>query len=118
MKHHDPDDETVTHFEARPRKKIGGFFITLYRYRECHPAYGQTECQCTPDMKARNSVCHFCMNRRWGIRLQYKGPMGWKFHSQDKDEDITPHLHPIEDLPRITGDNLMTKVFNGNMYAG
>ena len=118
MKHHDPDDETVTHFEARPRKKIGGFFITLYRYRECHPAYGQTECQCTPDMKARNSVCHFCMNRRWGIRLQYKGPMGWKFHSQDKNEDITPHLHLIEDLPRITGDNLMTKVFNGNMYAG
>jgi hypothetical protein len=118
-KHHDPNDETVTHFRAIERKDLGGYFITLYRFREFMPAYGQTECNCTPELKARNSICFFCLNKMHGLRPQYKGPLGWKFHSQQSDADVLPHLHPIEELPEITGDNLVDKKFNpASLYAG
>jgi len=117
-KHHDPNDETVTHFRAVERKN-GGFFITLYRFREGWPTYGQTECQCTPDLIARNSICHFCMNKKMGMRPQYRGPLGWKFHMQQPDAEVLPHLHPIESLPDITGDNLIEQKFDPrSMYAG
>lgn len=118
MKNKNAADETATHFRAVDRKDFGGFFITLYRFREGWPAYGQTECQCTPELKERNSVCHFCINKRMGIRPQYKGPMGWKFHSMDRDP--TPvELFSIEKLFEVTGDEIDGSKFNpSNMYAG
>jgi len=117
MKHHDPNDETVTHFRAVERKDLGGFFITLYRFKEGWPTYGQTECHCKE--LTDGSTCHFCLNKKMGMRPQYKGPLGWKFHSQQSDAEVLPHLHPIEKLPEITGDNLVERKFNPrSMYAG
>lgn len=93
MKHHDPTDETVTHFMAK-EKRSGGFFITLYRFRKSD----------YPDKRERP---------------QYRGPLGWKFHMQQKDEDVIPLLRPIEELPEVTGDNLVERKFNPqSMYAG
>ena len=117
-KHPSPIDESATHFRVGERAEKGGYFITLYRYREGWPAHGQTECQCTPEMKERMSSCHFCINKRMGIRPEYKGPMGWKFHSSDTDP--TPEqLYPVDKLFEITGDKPDGSEFNNaNMYAG
>jgi len=118
MLHHDPSDNTVTHFIAKPRQN-GGFYITLYRFLEGYSAYGQTECHCTPELKARNSICNYCRNKKMGIRPQYKGPLGWKFHSQQPDSEVLKQLQPIEKLPEITGDDMGARIFNpNNIYAG
>jgi hypothetical protein len=110
-------DSTATHFIAN--KTNTGFAITLYRFREQYPKYGQTECNCTPELKARNSICHFCLSQRIGVRPEYLGPMGWNTHSQVKDSDIIPKLQPIEKLEEITGDNLEKEIWQeGNIYAG
>ena len=112
-------DSTATHFTAKKKKNANGFAITLYRFREQHSKYGQTECNCTPELKARNSVCHFCISESVGIRPEYLGPMGWKSHSAVKDEDVIPKLLPIEKLEEITGDNLEKEIWQeGNIYAG
>lgn len=83
----------ATHFKAHKRQSQDkGFAITLYRFRK---------------------------NDRGNIRPEYLGPLGWSFHSQDKDEDIIKLLHPIEKLEEMTGDNLETKTFSeDNIYAG
>lgn len=112
--------KTATHFKANRRTSSGidGWAITLYRFMG-RPKYGQTECNCTPELNARNSVCHFCISESAGERPQYLGPMGWSFHSQDKDEDIIKLLHPIEKLEEMAGDSLETKTFSeDNIYAG
>ena len=108
-----------THFKAHKRQSQDkGFAITLYRFKRLSK-YGQTECNCSPELLARNSICHFCISEKAGERPQYLGPLGWSFHSQDKDEDIIKLLHPIEKLEEITGDNLKTKTFSeDNIYAG
>lgn len=116
-KHPEPIKGTATHFRASTNTG-NGFFITLYRFREGWPAYGQTECQCTPEFKARGSECHFCVNKRMGIRPEYLGPLGWKFHSSDPDPKIED-LHTIDKLKEITGDDPDGSEFdNNNMYAG
>lgn len=110
--------ETATHFKAHKRNSESGWFITLYRFRGLS-SYGQTECNCTDELKARNSVCNFCLSERAGERPQYLGPIGWHFHFADKDEDVIPKLQPIEKLEEITGDNIETNIWQeGNMYAG
>jgi len=94
-KHFDPKDNTVTHFTASKNKSNDGFFITLYRFRS------------RPFDKDEK------------LRPQYKGPLGWHFHSSVNDEDVIPKLKPIEELPEVTGDNLIKGIFNKNsMYAG
>jgi len=110
---------TATHFKAHKRQSQDkGFAITLYRFMGLSKG-GQTECNCYPELLARNSICHFCSSEKVGKRPQYLGPMGWSFHSIDKDEDIIKLLHPIEKLEEMTGDNLETKTFSGdNIYAG
>jgi len=119
MKHHDPNDKTATHFIARKNAITDGFFITLYRFKEPYPAYGQTECNCTKELKERGSICHYCMNEKLKERPQYKGPMGWQFHSQQNDTDVIKEMHTIDKLPAITGDDLTKGIFNQNsMYAG
>lgn len=111
--------ETATHFKANKRQSQDkGFAITLYRFKGLSK-YGQTECNCYPELLARNSKCHFCISENAGKRPQYLGPMGWQFHSSTKDEDIIPKLQPIEKLEEVTGDNLETKTFSeDNIYAG
>ena len=95
MKHHDPNDKTATHFIARKNKTTGGFFITLYRFKNTD--YGI----------------------KTGKRPQYKGPLGWQFHSQQNDTDVIKEMHTIDKLPAITGDDLTKGIFNQNsMYAG
>ena len=112
-------DSTATHFKAHRRKSEDGWAITLYRFRLQHSKYGQTKCNCTPELIARNSVCHFCISERVGIRPEYLGPMGWRAHSATKDEDVIPKLLPIEKLEEITGDNLEKEIWQeGNIYAG
>ena len=114
---------TATHFIANKRKDSygldkEGFAITLYRF-EGRPKYGQTECNCTPELKARNSICHFCISEKAGLRPQYLGPMGWNFHYSVKDKDIISKLLPIEKLEEVTGDNLEKGIWQkGNIYAG
>jgi hypothetical protein len=111
-------DESATHFIARERKYEKGFAITLYRFKGLSK-YGQTECNCTPELLARNSKCHFCISENAGEIPQYLGPMGWRFHSQVKDSDIIPKLQPIEKLEEVTGDNLEKEIWQpGNIYAG
>lgn len=111
-------DSTATHFIANKKKDETGFAITLYRFVET-PKYGQTECNCTPELKARNSMCHFCISEKIGTRPQYLGPMGWNYHSSVKDSDIIPKLLPIEKLEEITGDNLEKEIWQeNNIYAG
>ena len=113
-----PVDETATHFRVGERSEKGGYFITLYRYREGWPAYGQTECQCNAEAKAKGGTCHFCINKRMGIRPEYKGPLGWKFHSADTDP-TSEQLHTVDKLFEITGDRPDGTEFNNdNMYAG
>jgi len=52
-------------------------------------------------------------------RPEYKGPLGWSFHLSEKDSDIIPELLPIEDLEKITGDNIERSEFSEfNIYAG
>lgn len=110
-------DDTATHFTATERKDLGGHFIVLYRFREVWPSYGQTECQCTKEMKERRSRCWYCLNKECGVRPQYKGPMGWKFHSADKDPS-PDNLFPIERLEEVTGDSVDGRKINKrNMYA-
>ena len=110
-------DETVTHFRAIKRPDIGGFFITLYRFKEGYPAYGMTECHCS-DLQ-EGSTCHFCINKKMGIRPQYKGALGWKFHTAQSDNEVLPHLHPIDELLAMTGDDLDKGTFQSNsLYAG
>lgn len=111
-------DKSATHFKANRRGSIDGWAITLYRFKGL-PKYGQTECKCTPELKARNSICHYCVSERRGVRPQYLGPMGWSFHSMDRDEDVIPKLQPIEKLEEVTGDNLEKEIWQeGNIYAG
>lgn len=113
-------DSTATHFKAHRRTSsdIDGWAITLYRFMG-RPKHGQTECNCTPELIARNSICHFCVSEKAGVRPQYLGPMGWSFHSATKDEDILPKLQPIEELEEVTGDNLEKEIWQeGNIYAG
>ena len=110
-------DSTATHFLAN-KKKEGGYAITLYRFRGI-PKYGQTECNCTPELNARNSRCFFCISTKAGERPQYLGPLGWSFHYSVKDSDILPKLLPIEKLEEITGDNLEKEIWQeDNIYAG
>ena len=91
-KHHDPKDASVSHFTAI-KNEAGGFGITLYRFKK-------------EDQDA-------------GERPQYKGPLGWAYHVNEKDSDIIPLLFPIEDLPTITGDNLVKRIFQkNNGYSG
>ena len=109
-------DSTATHFIAS--KSRTGFAIILYRFRG-RSKYGQTECNCTPELITRNSICHFCISENAGERPQYLGPLGWSFHSAQKDEDIVPRLQPIEKLEEVTGDNLDKEIWQeGNLYAG
>jgi len=111
-------DLTATHFRAGRRARTDGWAITLYRFRG-KDTYGQTECKCTPELNTRNSICHFCVCERAGVRPQYLGPMGWSFHSQTKDYDVLPKLLPIEKLEEMTGDNLEKEIWQeGNIYAG
>ena len=111
-------DSTATHFIANKRQNEKGFAITLYRFMEM-PKYGQTECNCTPELNARNSKCHFCISEQLGLRPQYLGPMGWSFHSFVKDEVVIAKLLPIEKLEEITGDNLEKEIWQEhNIYAG
>ena len=112
--------KTATHFKANKRKSSGtdGWAITLYRFKGLSK-YGQTECNCTPELKARNSICHFCISENAGVRPQYLGPMGWSFHSATKDEDVIPKLQPIEKLKEVTGDDIENEIWQeGNIYAG
>lgn len=83
---------TATHFIARPRKYVeGGYAIILYRY-------------------ARGGTI---------LRPQYMGPLGWSFHSSQKDEDVEQELQPIRKLKEVTGDDLEKWEFTGlNIYAG
>jgi len=109
---------TATHFRANKTKNEKGFAITLYRFKGLSKCR-QTECNCTDELKARNSICDFCISERAGERPQYKGPMGWSFHSADKDEDIIPKLLPINKLEEITGDNIEKNIWQSeNIYAG
>ena len=113
-------DETATHFKAHRRESSGidGWAITLYRFKGLSKC-GQTECNCYPELIARNSICHFCASKKARVRPQYLGPMGWEFHLIDKDEDILPKLQPIEKLEEVTGDNLEKEIWQeGNIYAG
>jgi hypothetical protein len=111
-------DSTATHFLANKKKDKPGFVITLYRFRGKSKC-GQTECNCTPELLARNSRCHFCISELCGERPQYLGPMGWSFHRATKDEDIIPKLFPIERLTEITGDDLEEEIWQEhNIYAG
>jgi hypothetical protein len=41
----------ATHFLANKKKNSEGYAITLYRFQGL-PKYGQTECNCTPELKA------------------------------------------------------------------
>ncbi len=108
----------ATHFLANKKKNSEGYAITLYRFQGL-PKYGQTECNCTPELKARNSFCHFCVSENAGIRPQYLGPLGWSFHSSTKDSDIIPKLLPIDKLEEVTGDNIEKRIWNpNNIYAG
>lgn len=111
-------DSTATHFIANKMKDETGFAIVLYRFMGL-PKYGQTECNCTPELKSRNSLCHFCISEKAGLRPQYLGPIGWRFHYLVKDEDIIPKLLPIEKLEEVTGDNLEKEIWQeNNIYAG
>jgi len=111
-------ESKATHFIAKRRSKTDGWAITLYRFMGLSKN-GQTECKCTPELNARNSICHFCASEKAGTRPQYLGPMGWKFHFQVKDSDVLPKLHPIEKLEEMTGDNLEKEIWQeGNLYAG
>jgi hypothetical protein len=112
-------DKTATHFKANKRTSQDiGYAITLYRFMGLSK-YGQTECNCTPELRANNSKCHFCISEKAGVRPQYLGPMGWSFHSITKDEDVLPKLLPIEKLEEITGDNLEKEIWTGdNIYSG
>lgn len=110
-------DSTATHFIANKRSK-GGFAITLYRFKGLSKC-GQTECNCTPELIARNSICHFCISERVGERPQYLGPLGWSFHLTQKDEDVIPRLQPIEKFEEVTGDNLEKEIWQeNNLYTG
>ena len=111
-------DSTATHFRASKKKDDKGWFITLYRFRGLSK-YGQTECNCYPELIARNSICFFCESEKAGVRPKYLGPLGWSFHSSQKDEDVIPKLLKIEKLEEITGDNLEKEIWQeGNIYAG
>lgn len=111
-------DSTATHFRASKTKDEKGWAITLYRFQGL-PKYGQTECNCTPELKARNSMCHFCISEQAGMRPQYLGPMGWQYHFSVKDSDILPTLLPIDKLEEVTGDNLEKEIWQEhNIYAG
>ena len=112
------EHNTVTHFIANKKKDKPGFAITLYRFKGL-PKYGQTECNCTPELKAKNSTCFYCISESAGERPQYLGPMGWSFHSAVNDKDILPKLQPIEKLEEVTGDNLEKGIWQEyNIYAG
>ena len=111
-------DSTATHFIANKKNGCKGYAITLYRFMG-RPKYGQTKCNCTPELIARNCKCFFCISEECGERPQYLGPMGWNFHSTVKDSDIIPKLLPIEKLEEITGDNLEKEIWQpDNIYAG
>jgi len=111
-------DSTATHFIANKKKDDKGWAITLYRFMGLSK-YGQTECNCTPELKARNSICHFCISEKAGLRPQYLGPLGWSFHHSTKDEDVIPKLLPISKLEEVTGDNLEKEIWQEhNIYAG
>ena len=111
-------DNTATHFKANKRQNGKGFAITLYRFKGLSKC-GQTECNCTPELNARGSICHFCVSERVGIRPQYLGPLGWEFHVSQKDSDVIPQLLPIEKLEEVTGDNLEKEIWQeNNIYAG
>ena len=43
--------KTETHFIANKKKNGKGFAITLYRFMS-QSKYGQTECNCTPELRA------------------------------------------------------------------
>jgi hypothetical protein len=111
-------DSTVTHFRAGKKESGKGYTIILYRFKGL-PTYGQIKCMCTPELKARNSICHFCISEKAGTRPQYLGPMGWSFHSSVKDEIVLPKLLPVEKLEEVTGDNLEKEIWQeDNIYAG
>lgn len=111
-------DSTATHFIAKKKKDEKGFAITLYRFKGLSKC-GQTECNCYPELLARNSICHFCISEKAGARPQYLGPLGWQFHSSVKDSDVIPKLLPIEKLEEVTGDNLEKEIWQEeNIYAG
>jgi len=111
-------DSTATHFIANKKKDEEGFAITLYRFKGL-PKYGQTECNCTPELVVRNSRCNFCISESAGERPQYLGPLGWGFHWAQKDSDVIPKLLPIEKLEEVTGDNLEKEIWQEeNIYAG
>ena len=112
------NDSSATHFRATKNVDKEGFFITLYRFKGL-PKYGQVTCNCTSELVARDSKCHYCVSVKVGERPQYLGPLGWSFHSAVKDKDILPLLQPIAELERITGDNIGKEIWQeGNMYAG
>lgn len=112
------EHDSATHFIANKKENKKGFAITLYRFKG-RPRYGQTECNCTPELKAHNSICHFCISENAGLRPQYLGPLGWMFHSAVKDSDVIPKLLPIEKLKEVTGDDLKNNKFSeDNIYAG
>jgi hypothetical protein len=111
-------DSTATHFIANKKRDGKGYVITLYRFKGT-PKHGQTKCMCTPESKARNVTCFFCISEANGERPQYLGPLGWHFHSSQKDSDVIPKLLPIEKLEEVTGDNLEKEIWQeGNIYAG
>lgn len=92
-------DSTATHFIANKKKDSKGWAITLYRFK-------------TKDNKLTT------INDKEG-RPQYLGPLGWQFHSSQKDENVIPKLKPIKMLEEITGDNLEKEIWQeNNIYAG
>lgn len=110
--------KTATHFKANKKKDEEGYAITLYRFRGLSK-YGQIKCNCTKELIARGSKCHFCVSEESGVRPQYLGPLGWSFHSSQADKDIIPQLHTIDKLEEMTGDNIEKDQWTpGNIYAG
>ncbi len=110
-------DSTATHFIAHKKKDKIGFAITLYRFMG-RPKYGQTECNCHK-LNTEISRCHYCISTEAGKRPQYLGPLGWSFHSAQRDEDIIANLQTIDKLEEVTGDNLEEEIWQeGNIYAG
>lgn len=111
-------DSTATHFIANKKENEKGFAITLYRITR-REKYGQTECNCTPELKARNSKCFFCISEELGDIPEYLGPMGWRAHSYQIRKEVMNKLLPIEKLEEITGDNLEKEIWQkDNIYAG
>jgi len=111
-------DSTATHFIANKKEDDKGYAIILYRITR-HETYGQTECNCTPELKARNSKCFFCISKELGDIPEYLGPLGWRPCSFQIRENIMKKLLPVEKLEEITGDNLEKEIWQEhNIYAG